>query len=195
MTPVPLPLLDRVAGWLAERVRWWVATAGLALFALFIAVVLPTQAAAGSFYTSLYPAPDTERWYAPDDLYTAAQAWGEAGRSAYVRARVTFDVVWPLAYGIFLLTGLTWLWGRATSPGSRWRRIALVPILVVLLDYAENICTATVVARYPARTPVLADLAPVFTAAKWLTLTACFVLLAVGVVAAAVAAIRRRSRG
>ena len=51
------------------------------------------------------------------------------------------------------------------------------------------------VARYPARTPVLADLAPVFTAAKWLTLTACFVLLAVGVVAAAVAAIHRRSRG
>ena len=136
MTPAPLPLLDRVAGWLAERVRWWVATAGLALFALFIAVVLPAQAAAGAFYTSLYPAPDTERWYAPDDLYTAAQAWGETGRSAYVRARVTFDVVWPLAYGIFLLTGLTWLWGRATSPGSRWRRIALLPILVVLLDYA-----------------------------------------------------------
>ena len=188
-------LLDRVAGWLAERVRWWVAAVGLVLFTVFIVVVLPAQAAAGSFYTSLSPAPDTERWYAPADLYAAAEAWGEAGRSAYVRARVTFDVVWPLAYGIFLLTGLSWLWALATSPGSRWRRIALLPILVVLLDYAENICTATVVARYPARTPVLADLAPVFTAAKWLTLTACFVLLAVGVVAAAVTAIRHRSGG
>ena len=195
MTPGPLPLLDRVAGSLAALVRWWMALAGLVLFTVFIVVVLPAQAAAGSFYTSLSPAPDTERWYAPADLYASAQAWGEAGRSAYVRARVTFDVVWPLAYGIFLLTGLSWLWALATSPGSRWRRIALLPILVVLLDYAENICTATVVARYPARTPVLADLAPVFTAAKWLTLTACFVLLAVGVVAAAVVAIRHRSRG
>ena len=195
MTPGPLPLLDRVAGSLAALVRWWMALAGLVVFAVFIAVVLPAQAAAGSFYTSLSPAPDTERWYAPGDLYAAAEAWGEAGRSAYVRARVTFDVVWPLAYGIFLLTGLSWLWALATSPGGRWRRIALLPILVVLLDYAENICTATVVARYPARTPVLADLAPVFTAAKWLTLTACFVLLAVGVVAAAVTAIRHRSGG
>ena len=191
----PPSLTDRVAGRLAERVRWWMAVAALVLFAVFIAVVLPAQAAAGSFYTSLHPAPDTQRWYAPEDLYAAAQAWGEAGRSAYVRARVTFDVVWPLAYGTFLLTGLTWLWARATARGSRWRRIALLPILVVLLDYAENVCTATVVARYPSRSPVLADLAPVFTAAKWLTLTACFVLLAIGVVAAAVAAIRRRSRG
>ena len=187
-------LLDRVAGWLAERVRWWVAAAGLVLFAGFIVLVLPAQAAAGSFYTSLHPAPDTERWYAAEDLYAAAEAWGEAGRSAYVRARVTFDVVWPLAYGIFLLTGLTWVWARATSPGSRWRRIALLPVLVVLLDYAENICTATVVARHPARTPVLAELAPVFTAAKWLTLTSCFALLAVGLAAALVARIRRRRR-
>ena len=195
MRPGPLPLLDRAADWLANRVLWWVAAAGLVLFAGFIVLVLPAQAAAGSFYTSLHPAPDTERWYAPEDLYTAAEAWGEAGRSAYVRARVTFDVVWPLAYGIFLLTGLSWVWALATSPGSRWRRIALLPVLVVMLDYVENICTATAVARYPARTPVLAELAPVFTAAKWLTLTCSFLLLLVGVLAALVAAIRRGRRG
>ena len=68
-------------------------------------------------------------------------------------------------------------------------------VLVVLLDYAENICTATVVARYPSQTPVLAELAPLLTAAKWLTLTTCFGLLVVGIVAALVAAIRRRRRG
>jgi hypothetical protein len=170
------------------------AAAGLVLFAVFIAVVLPAQAAAGSFYTSLHPAPDTERWYAPEDLYAAAAAWGEVGRAAYVRARITFDVVWPLAYGTFLLTALTWAWARATAPGSRWRRIALLPGLVVLLDYAENVCTATVVARYPTRTPVLDVLAPVFTAAKWLTLSGCFALVIVGLVAALVVAIRRRPR-
>ncbi|HEY5786655.1 MAG TPA: hypothetical protein VIT65_17955 [Microlunatus sp.] len=192
MRPGALPLFDRVAGWLANRVQGWVAGLGLVLFVLFIVVVLPAQAATGSFYTGRYPAPDTEWWYTAQDLYLAAEAWGEAGRSAYVRARVTFDVVWPLAYGIFLLTGLTWVWARATSPGSRWRRIALLPILVVLLDYAENFCTATVVARYPARTPVLAELAPVFTAAKWVTLTSCFALLLVGLGAALVTGIRRR---
>lgn len=192
MTPGRLPLLDRGADWLARRVRWWVAVLGLLLFVGFLALVLPAQAAAGEFYTSLRPAPDTERWYAAEDLYAAAEAWGETGRAAYVRARVTFDVVWPLAYGLFLVTGLTWAWSTATRPGSRWRRIALLPVLVVALDYAENVCTASVVARYPTRTPVLAELAPVFTAAKWLSLSACFLLLAVGLVAALVVTIRRR---
>ena len=195
MTPGRLPLLDRIAGWLARRVRWWVAVAGLLLFGGFILLVLPAQAAAGAFYTSLHPAPDTELWYTSADLYAAAEAWGETGRAAYVRARVTFDVVWPLAYGIFLLTGLSWAWARATAPGSRWRRIALLPVLVVLLDYAENVCTATVVARYPAPTPVLAQLAPVFTAAKWFTLSGCFVLLVVGLGGALVVALRRRRAG
>lgn len=194
MTPGRLPLADRAADWLARRVRWWVAAAGLALFVGFLVLVLPAQAAAGEFYTSLHPAPDTERWYSPEDLYAASQAWGETGRAAYVRARVTFDVIWPLAYGIFLLTGLSWVWARATRPGSRWRRIALLPVLVVALDYAENVCTATVVARYPARTPVLDALAPVFTAAKWLTLSGCFALLVVGIGVAVVAAVRRRLR-
>jgi hypothetical protein len=59
-----------------------------------------------------------------------------------------------------------------------------MPVVAVALDYAENICTATVMARYPARTPVLAELAPIFTAGKWLTLSAGFLLLGIGVVVA-----------
>jgi hypothetical protein len=108
---------------------------------------------------------------------------------------VTFDVVWPLVYGTFLLTTLAWVWARGTASGSRWRRVALLPAVAVMLDYAENICTATVMARYPARTPVLAELAPLFTAGKWLTLSASFLLLGIGVIIALTARWRaRRSR-
>lgn len=152
---------------------------GLVLFGAFIAAVLPWQASVSAAYTDAYPAPDTSFWYSARDLYAAAEAWGETGRSAYVHARVTFDVIWPLVYGFFLTTSLAWLVGRAIRPGSRWRRVALLPMLVVLLDYAENVCAATVMARYPTRTPILADLAPVFTASKWVLLSACFALLLV----------------
>ena len=187
----------RVVGRLAERlalgVRGWMALAAVVVFALFTALVLPAQAEAGAFYTVRYPAPDTSLWYSPGDLYAAAQAWGPDGRAAYVSARVTFDVVWPLVYGALLLTTLAWVWARATVSGSRWRRTALLPVLAVMLDYAENICTATAIARYPARTPVLAELAPMFTAAKWLTLSASFLLLGIGLILALAA--RRRARG
>ena len=165
----------------------------MVLFAVFTAIVLPAQAEAGASYTVRYAAPDTSVWYVPDDLYAAAEAWGRDGRAAYVHARVTFDVIWPMVNGTFLLTTLAWVWVRGTASGSRWRRVALLPVVAVALDYAENICTATVMARYSARTPVLAELAPLFTAGKWLALPASFMLLAIGVIIALTARWRARS--
>ncbi|AQP44814.1 hypothetical protein [Tessaracoccus flavus] len=176
--------VDRLAERLAHGVQGWMAMAAVVLFAVFTAMVLPVQAEAGAFYTVRYPAPDTSLWYSADDLYSAAEAWGRDGRAAYVHARVTFDVVWPLVYGTFLVTTLAWVCARATAEGSRWRRLALLPVVVVALDYAENVCAATVMARYPARTPPLADLAPIFTAGKWLALSASFLLLLIGVIIA-----------
>jgi len=188
-----MKVVQRVAERLAHGVRGWLALGAVVLFALFTAMVLPAQAEAGAFYTVRYVAPDTSFWYVPDDLYAAAEAWGPDGRAAYVHARVTFDVVWPMVYGTFLLTTLAWVWARGTASGSRWRGVALLPVVAVALDYAENVCTATVMASYPARTPVLAELAPFFTAGKWLTLVASFLLLAIGVIVALTA--RWRARG
>ncbi len=188
-----MKLVERVAARLAHGVRGWVAMGAVVLFALFTAVVLPAQAEAAAFYTVRYGAPDTSVWYFPEDLYAAAEAWGRDGRAAYVHARVTFDVIWPLVYGAFLLTALAWVWARGAASGSRWRGVALLPVVAVALDYAENTCTATVMARYPARTPVLAELAPFFTAGKWLALSASFVLLAIGVIVALAARWRPRS--
>ncbi|MCG6568451.1 hypothetical protein [Tessaracoccus sp. ZS01] len=190
-----MTVVERLAERLAHGVRGWMAIASTLLFAVFTAMVLPDQAEAGAFYTVRYPAPDTSLWYWPGALYAAAEAWGPDGRAAYVQARVTFDVIWPLVYGAFLMTTLAWVWARATAAGSRWRSVAVLPVVVVALDYAENICAATVMARYPARTPVLAELAPIFTAGKWLTLSVSFLLLVIGVVIAVTAWWRaRRSR-
>ncbi|WP_353081093.1 hypothetical protein [Tessaracoccus lapidicaptus] len=186
-------VVDRAAARLARGVRGWMVLVALVLFAVFTATVLPAQAEAGAFYTLRYGAPDTSLWYSPDDLYAAAEAWGREGRAAYVDARVTFDVVWPMVYAAFLVTALAWVWARGTASGSRWRGVALLPVVAVALDYAENICAATVMARYPARTPVLAELAPFFTAGKWLALAASFMLLVVGVIVALTARWGRRS--
>lgn len=187
--------MDRWAARLSTRVPLWLALAALVLFVVFTATVLPWQASVSSAYTVRAPAPDGSFFYSADDLYAAAQAWGEQGRAAYVRARLSFDVIWALVYGLFLTTALAWLGGRATPLSSRWRRLVLLPVLVVLLDYAENVCTATVMARYPQPTPVLANVATGFTAAKWVLLAGCFVLVAVGAVAAAITLIRHRGAG
>jgi hypothetical protein len=49
----------------------------------------------------------------------------------------------------------------------------------LLADYAENACTAIVMARWPSTTDLLATLAPMFTAAKWTLLGAAFLAVPV----------------
>ncbi len=80
--------------------------------------------------------PDLSFMYSVNDLYEMAESYGEQGRSDYVRARFTFDLVWPIVYTFFLVTSISWLFGKATpAEKSIWQRANLVPLLAMVLDY------------------------------------------------------------
>ena len=110
--------------------------------------------------------PDRSFFYTPTELYDMAEAYGADGRRQYVRARFTFDVIWPLAYLLFLATAISWTFRRAFGAGSRLMLANLAPVAGVALDYLENISASIVMARYPSRTPVVDWLATVFTMLK-----------------------------
>ena len=120
--------------------------------------------------------------YSPSDLYQMAEAHGQKGRDAYVWARWTFDLVFPLVYGAALLTALGWLCARVFAPGSLWQRANLAPVLGVFFDYLENASTSLVMLRYPDKTPVVDLLAPVFTLTKWAFVGGSIVLLLSGAI-------------
>lgn len=170
-----------------------VALAALIIFLLFTALVLPGQSRMAEETSRGAGSPDTSLFYTPGDLYRMAEAYGPAGRAAYVRARFTFDLVFPLVYAFFLVTALGWLCRRTFPPGSRWQLANRVPLLGALFDYAENSATSLVMLRYPARTPVVDVLAPLFTLAKWLFVGGAFALLLVAAVVAVWRWARRRA--
>jgi hypothetical protein len=160
----------------------WVALSTLILFLLFTALVLPGQAAKAEMDSGGAGSPDTSFYYTANDLYRMAEAYGEDGRRAYVRARFTFDLIWPLVYTAFLCTGISRVNQRAFGPDSLWQRANLAPVLGVLFDYMENISTSLVMIRYPGQTPVVDGLATIFTMVKWVSVNGSFVLLLVGAV-------------
>lgn len=178
-------MLKRVSDWLRRVTTGWVAMAGLVTFLLFSALVLPRQAAQADTATGEIGSPDTSLFYSPQTLYDLADAYGPRGRQAYIRARFTFDLVWPVVYALFLTTAISWLYGRTFPAGSRWQRANLIPLLGMLLDYLENISTSVVMARYPDATPLVVSLAPIFTLAKWVFVSGSFLLLLSGLFAAA----------
>lgn len=174
----------RFSNWLLEKTTSTVALAALLLFVAFTALVLPGQASEAAATSSNAGAPDTSLFYTAGQLYDWAEGYGATGRQAYIRARLTFDVIWPLVYTFFLVTALSWLTRRGFAARSVWQRANLVPLLGMLFDFLENGATVLVMARYPAETPVIATLAGVLTLLKWVFVGGSFVLLITGVVAA-----------
>ena len=174
----------RISDWLRRVTNGRVALAALAVFLLFSALVLPGQSAASETHTGDAGSPDTSLYYSADDLYRMAEMYGEQGRAAYVRARYTFDVIWPVVYTVFLSTAISWVYGRAFASSSRWQRANLAPVLGALFDYLENLAASVVMVRYPDRTPIVDTLAPVFTLVKWVFVGGSFVLLLAGIAVA-----------
>jgi hypothetical protein len=168
-----------LSGWIQRVSTGKVALVFLLIFLIFMAVVLPDQASKASQATGDADSPDTSFFYSSADLYRMAEAYGQSGRDAYVRARFTFDLVWPLVYTAFLCTSLSWLNRKAFSSASPWQRTNLVPLLAFLFDLLENISTSLVMSSYPSTVPLAAALAPFFTLFKWIFLTASFILLLV----------------
>ncbi len=169
----------KLSGWLHNLSTGSVTLAGLVLFIVFTALALPAQAAVMEQATHGAGSPDTSFIYSAGDLYRMAEAYGSEGRAAYIHIRFTFDLVWPLIYTFFLVTSVSWLAHRAFPSSSRWQMLNLVPMLGMLLDYLENICAALVMVRYPAFTPIVDALTPIFTLLKWFFIGGSFALLLV----------------
>ena len=176
--------MKRLSEWLYRVSSGRIALLATLIFVVFTAVVLPMQSKQAASTSGDAGSPDTSFFYNADGLYEMAETYGEAGRSAYIRARFTFDIIWPLVYTLFLTTTISWAFGRAFMPGTVWRRLNLAPLLGALFDYLENISAALVMYRYPLQTPVVDSLASVFTMLKWIFISGSFILLLIGIVMA-----------
>ncbi|HET91194.1 MAG TPA: hypothetical protein ENN99_10725 [Chloroflexi bacterium] len=170
----------------------WVTLITTVVFLLFSVLVLPPQAARTEGDVGSAESPDTSFYYSVDDLYRMARVYGEQGRAAYVRARFTFDVIWPLIYTAFLGTAISWIYARVCAVGSRWRRANLIPVLGALFDYLENLSASIVMARYPQQTVVVDRLTPVFTMVKWVFVSGSFAVLLLGVIVGIWSWVKRR---
>mgnify|MGYP006297272367 CR=1 FL=1 len=165
----------RISAWLHKISSGWLVLGTLAIFFLFMILILPSQAAKADPAGS----PDTSLYYSPAELYRLAEAYGPEGRRHYLRSRFSFDLIFPLVYAAFLATNISWLLRRTFPLQSWWQRLNLVPLWGAFFDYLENITASLVMWRYPVQVPIAATLAPLFTLVKWFFVGGGFLFLIV----------------
>jgi hypothetical protein len=176
--------MKRLSDYFTRMSRGWVAILATSVFILFMALVLPGQAAKAEQTSGGAGSPDTSFWYSADDLYQFAEDYGDAGRAAYVHARWTFDLVYPLVYTFFLIASVSWLFAYAFPTSSRWHLANTVPFAGMIFDYLENGAATLVMVRYPQASLLAATAAPILTGLKWLFVVFSFLLLVIGIVKA-----------
>jgi len=168
-------MLNKLSSWLRKKSTGWLAIGSLIIMLLFTILVLPSQAESSRESTGSTTSPDTSLYYSPEDLYKLAEIYGPGGRQAYIYARWTFDLIFPLVYVSFLAIGLSWFSKQLNTSSKIWNLVNLIPLLSGLLDYLENSTTSLVMYLYPVQWTGTALLATIFTLLKWSTLAISFV--------------------
>ncbi len=169
--------MKAISDWLYRITSGRVTLISAAVFILFMIFVLPDQAAKADEYAQGAGSPDTSPFYSPEKLFEFAEAYGEAGREAYVLARFTFDLAFPLVYGGFLALTISWFLKSSMSEENPWRLLNLTPVIGVAFDLLENLSAATAIGLYPNRQEFVALLATIFTPIKWLFVAGSFGVL------------------
>jgi len=144
------------------------------IFVVFTATALPLVSNYTEERIGVAEAPDLVYIQDYDRLYELAEAYGEDGRSVYITMRWTFDIVWPLVYGLTLYATIAWL-----TPNGRWKHLVWIPVAAVLFDYVENTFATILMAIHPRES--MAAFVGLFlgTFLKWTTLGLSFVVAVV----------------
>jgi hypothetical protein len=132
---------------------------------------------------------DVKPSFSEEAIYQRLSAYGEQGRQNYAFRNITIDIVLPLAVlpALFLLM-LHALEGSSVGRVPRAFLLAL-PFAYMIFDLAENGTVLVLLAHFPERMPLLADILPYLTMVKR---AASLLALAIPLVIVAVALVRRR---
>ncbi len=185
-------LLQRLADGLDRWSSGWTIALSVALYAFYLASVMPAQSLESQAYAGNWGGPDRHFFYTPGELYAQVATWGEAGRQQYINFRLGLDIGFALTYAAFLIT-ITSVAVRRAWPGNEGRRrLNLVALVPMTCDLLENSLGIGLVAAFPGRLDALAWLATVVTALKWLSLAVAHVVLVYCLVAAVRASFTRK---
>ena len=109
---------------------------------------------------------DMEWHYDANAAYRMLTAQGEAGRARYLQMLWTVDVALPMLVSLWLAITLALALRRLGTSGRGRARLMLIPLAAGLSDYVENSAISILLAQYPERFDILANVAGYATALK-----------------------------
>lgn len=152
-----------------QKIKLWQVLLSLVLFILALLFLLPIMdTAAGSIIT-----PDADFWYNHIRLAEIKNLYTQTNISAYIKTRIAYDILWPLIYGIFMISTLGFM-TKSTYKSKLLTTLYLMPILAVLFDLLENTMCSLYFSNIAPSITVF--IAPISSAIKWILIFIVFTI-------------------
>ncbi|WP_247231771.1 hypothetical protein [Telluribacter sp. SYSU D00476] len=151
----------------------------LVLLIVFRAWIFPSLQARMRLSTPLEQL-DARIGFAANEAHEYLIALGEGGREVYWWTELVVDSLFPIVYTVSSILLISYLFDKAFAEGSIWRRLNLLPLLVMLADYLENTAILALLSSFPVQNGVLAQLASIANGLKWGLAPMIFILLLIG---------------
>jgi len=163
--------LHRIANWKSLVIS-------LALYLLFPAYILKNaEAKINELAGKPVGIIDLTIGFNPQKTLDMVAGYGDEARTYYARTEMTTDVAYPIAY-VFLFGIILSLLYRNTS----YARVNTLPFVMLLLDYAENVCIVKLLQSFPQQSVTVATFCEAFKLLKWVVFGAIILLIVGGLI-------------
>ena len=115
--------------------------------------------------------------YNSDYVITLFNALGEKGRNVYLYDQIPIDMIYPMLFGISYCLILAYFLNKLNKLNSPLFYLCLLPIVVGIFDYLENIGIIIMLNNYPNFSQNLIKSTNIFTIIKSMTTSIYFVVL------------------
>jgi hypothetical protein len=161
-----------------------IVTLGL-YYSFFVLFYLPVSPVSGVVLKNITieQVPDLQKnGYSTEQVEKFINICGDKGRTDYLRNLWTLDLIFPLLSAVSTLLLMLYCLKRIGLM-KRLGLIVLVPVVVMMADYAENIFITIIMSNYPNRMEGLVFISSICTRIKWIGINVGFIVNVILVIA------------
>ncbi len=115
--------------------------------------------------------------YTPEMARHVISEYGDSGRKYAIQFGLIADTLYPISYTFLFVVLTAWIF-KAINP-IKFSRVLLLPLIIPMVDYGENLNIAVLMYDYPQLKDWQVHLSSLFTSLKW-SLVGLQVLVIVG---------------
>ena len=180
-------MIEKISDFFWRIANWKTFLLGLIVYLIFGGYVMPHGAKTfNDLSGKKVEVMDLQFFYTPEKAREIISQYSDAARNFAIQFGLMADTVYPVAYTFLFLIITTLIFKGLAKYNITYKYLHLFPLIILPVDYFENICVATLFKTYPNFSNGLAYLATFFTTLKWSLVILLLLIVIAGLITLAV---------